>query len=117
MNNSQHQEKQELQPEAIGCLPFLLRLTWMVLGNLALFIIAGLIAKRSLPIVMDIIFFAIVLGLIVVRYLDITKFKGLTSDEKPATIKDFRWYTILLVVFSSALWVLARFASSYGWVN
>lgn len=116
MDSQQRQEKPELQTEPTGCMPLILRLTWMAFGNIALFLCAGLVAKRTAPVVMDIAFFAIAIGLIVVRYLDITRFKGQTAEEKPATLARWRQYSVLLAIISFVLWAFARFVASRGWM-
>ena len=99
----------------MGCVPIFLRLTWMVFGFVALFLCAALVAKGTAPVVMDIIFFMVAIGLIVVRYVDITKFKGQTSEGTPATLAHWRRYAVLTAVISTGVWALARIASSYKW--
>ncbi len=116
MTDLQRQEEQKSQAELAGCMPLFLRLTWMALGNATLFLCAALVAKGTAPLAMDIIFFIVVIGLIVVRYVDITKFKGQTSEGKPANLAHWRRYTVLLAVFSIGVWVLARIAYFYKWL-
>jgi hypothetical protein len=109
------EQRQEIQaPEPAGCLPALLRFAWMVLGNLALLFCAAFVAKGTATVAMDILFFAVAIGLIVIRYVDIAKFKGETSDSKPATLAHWRRYAGLVVVISTGLWALARYAASHG---
>ncbi len=115
MSHLQRQEEPKSQAELTGCMPLFLRLTWMALGNAALFLCAALVAKGTVPLAMNIIFFMVVLGLIVVRYVDITRFKGQTSEGKPATLVHWRRYTVLLAVISIGVWVLARIACFYKW--
>jgi hypothetical protein len=112
MANEQRQEIQGTEPA--GCLPALLRFTWMVLGNLALLFCAAFVAKGTAPIAMDIVFFAVAIALIVIRYVDIAKLNGETSDSKPATLAHWRRYSILVVIISTGLWALARYAASHG---
>lgn len=115
MTNLQRQEEQKSQVELTGCTPLFLRLTWMVLGNAALFLCAALVAKGTAPPITDIIFFIVAIGLIVVRYVDITKFRGKTSEGKPATLAHWRRYAVLTAVVSAGVWGLARIASFYKW--
>ena len=115
MTSLQRPEEQGSQAELSGCMPLFLRLTWMALGNAALFLSAALVAKGTAPFVMDIIFFMVAIGLIVVRYVDITKFKGQTSEGKPATLAHWRRYAVLTAVISTGVWVLARIAYSHKW--
>ncbi len=111
----QSQEQPKPQDEPMGCLPSLLRFTWMALGNAALFLCASLVAKGTALVVMDIMYFAVAIGLIVVRYIDITKFKGQTSEGMPATLAHWRRYAILTALISTGVWVLARIAYSHKW--
>jgi hypothetical protein len=99
----------------MGCLPLFLRLTWMAFGNLALFLCAALVAQGTVPVLMDIIFFVVAIGIIVVRYLDITRFKGRTAEDAPATLADWRRYAIWTAVISLGVWALARVAYFYRW--
>jgi hypothetical protein len=115
MTSLQRQEEQNSPTQLTGCAPLFLRLTWMALGNAALFLCAALVAKGTAPLIMDIIFFMVVIGLIVARYVDITKFKGQTSEGKPATLSHWRRYAVLIAVVSACLWVLARIAYFYKW--
>ncbi len=116
MTSLQHQQEIESQSEPMGGLSFLLRLSWMAIGNVALFVCAALIAKGTAPGVMDIAFFAVVVGLIAVRYVDITKFDGQTSEGKPATLSHWRRYAVMLAALSAGVWALARLAHSYKWL-
>lgn len=100
----------------MGFLPLLLRLIWMGLGYVALFLCWALVAKGTAPVVMDIIFFVVVVALIVVRYVDITMFKGQTTEGKPATLAHWRRYAVLMAVISAGLWVFARVACSHRWL-
>ena len=72
MTSLQRQEEQKSQVELTGCMPLFLWLSWMAVGNAVLFLCAALVAKGTAPPAMDIIFFMVALGLIVVRYVDIT---------------------------------------------
>jgi len=116
MAGQQRQSIPESQTEAMGCLPALARLAWMMFGNLALGLCAAFVAKGTAPVVMDVAFFAVAIGLIAVRHVDITKFKGQTADGKPATLADWRRYALMMAVISAGLWAIARLAASRGWM-
>lgn len=116
MAGPQRQTISQPETEPTGCLPALLRLTWMMLGNLALILCAAFVAKRTAPVVMDIAFFAVAGGLIAVRYVDITKFKGQTSEALPATLATWRRYAVLVAIISIGLWGVARVIASRGWM-
>jgi hypothetical protein len=85
MASKQHQVEDGSRSESTSCLPFVLRITWMMIGNLGLFICAALIAQGIAPGVSDLLLFLVAGGLIAVRYVDITRFEGQTSDCEPAT--------------------------------
>ena len=116
MAAQQRLEKSEVQTEPTGATPVLLRLIWMVLGNMALLVSATLVAKGTAPVVTDFVFFAVVGGMIAARYVDITMFKGQTSECEPATLAHWRRYAILLALVATAMWALARVAASRGWM-
>ncbi|MDD4857734.1 MAG: hypothetical protein PHD74_06470 [Candidatus Krumholzibacteria bacterium] len=84
------------------------RIFWLMGGNIALFMLAVFIFDKKTYSVFDIAFWAIVIGLILVRYIDITRLKGLTSNSEPATLKHWRIYVVKLIVASAALWGLAH---------
>ena len=100
----------------VGCLSALMRTFWMAFGNLALFFCAIFAARRPAPSPLDAVYVGIVSALIVVRYLDITRFQGLTADGDPATLAHWRRYCLFLVPIAAALWVLMRFAHTRGWI-
>ena len=88
----------------------------MAFGNFALIFCAMFIAKGTAPVVMDIVFWAVAIGVIAVRYTDITRFNGETSDGKPATLAEWRRYAVWVAVASAAMWGLARFVGFRGWL-
>ena len=91
-------------------------MTWLALGYLALLACADQVAKGRAPAVMDVVFFAVVVAMVVVRWVDITKFKGHTAAGKPATLADWREYSLILAAVSTGLWALARLAAARGWM-
>jgi len=92
-----------------GCLPMVARLFWMVGGNIALLACAGLMAQGADRGLVDGLYFAAAAAMIGVRYLDITRFQGQTSDGQPASLADFRRYAALMVVVAAGVYALARY--------
>jgi hypothetical protein len=92
------------------------RMFWMALGNLALFFCAVFAARRPAPSALDALYVGLVAALLVVRYLDITRFHGLTADGEPATLAHWRRYTLTLIPIAAALWAFLRFAHARGWL-
>jgi len=93
-----------------------LRITWLMWGNIALFACAALVAYGTAQGWADLLFLLVTGGLIAVRYVDITRFSGETSDGEPATVAHWRRYTVKVMLASATLWIMARLAASRGWM-
>jgi hypothetical protein len=92
----------------------LVRLAWMAYGNVALLFCWAGVANGKAPVETDILFFVIAAGLVVVRYIDITKLGGQTAKGEPATLAHWWRYAIIMTIVSIGLWGLARFIASHG---
>ena len=88
-----------------GCL---LRLYWMFGGNIVLlFLVVFTIDKHfKFPSWLDLAYLITVLTLVVVRYIDVSYMQGETAEGKPASMKDFRSYVLILIIASSLVWAL-----------
>ena len=108
MDKEPHQNKP--QTEKIEVLARMVRLTWTTLGNFLLFIILILIiaGSQEARIVLNIVFCAVVAGLILTRYIDIKVFHGHTADNEPATLKDWLRYSVGLIAMAGLFWVIAQ---------
>lgn len=107
--SDQTQSKQVMpEPAPMGCMGLIMRMLWLIVGNMALYIIAAVIFMRHTFSYIDIVFWVVIAGLILIRYIDITRMNGLTSNNKPATLKHWRMYVIKLLAASAALWGLAH---------
>ena len=86
------------------------RFFWMFLGNMILMFSALFIAERKSNSfgTVDIVFWATFVILLAVRYLDIKFLGGFTVTDKPASLAHWRRYSILLSIFSVAVWALAH---------
>jgi len=89
-----------------GILALLVRPFWMFWGNFVLLISAGniIMGESSSTRTSDIIFWGAVAAMIIVRFLDIKFLDGQTAAQKPASIKHWRRYAIVLAVISAAIW-------------
>ena len=96
------------QTQATGCLPVVIRLAWLVVGNATLLFLGLRIAQEKTFSRLDLAFWAAVLALILVRYIDSTRLHGLTKDGEPASLRHWRSYVIFLLLGSGALWGLAH---------
>lgn len=98
-----------------GCLSVLVRLSWIFGGSLLLFF-AFYVAKDKAPGQADIFFWTFTIVLILVRFLDIKFFSAETMDNKPATLKHWSRYSILLLVVSVILYALAKIIAHFEWI-
>jgi hypothetical protein len=96
------------QMTGAGCL---VRLIWMMFGNgvliLCLIFIAG--HKGSFLSAADVVFWVVVPALIWLRYIDITRMKGMTVYAQPATLSHWKRYVGILLAISVLAWVAAHF--------
>ena len=88
----------------------LLRMFWLAYGNAGLLIAAALVSKQPpwTYTVTDAIYGALVVALLLARFLDITRFGGLTSNNEPATKGHLVRYSVGLVVIATLLWIGAQ---------
>lgn len=98
----------------LGCLA---RLFWMVLGYLLLLFAAIEVVKRSggwSLSVADLVYWAILAGMLAARYGDIRYFGGRTSDgQQPATWADWRRYSAILAILGLLLWIILHAVAAY----
>lgn len=116
MTGNRRELAQQSPPEKAGCLSGILRITWMAFGNVALFFCAMAAARRAAPSALDGAYAALVIALIVVRYVDIARFGGQTSDGDPATLAHWRRYALGLVVVAVAVRALMHVAHANGFL-
>ncbi len=104
MAGQQRQAVPQPPTEQMGRWRLIVRMVWWVAGNLAVLGCALSVAKGTAPVVMDVVFFAVAIGLVAVRYMDIAHLKGHTSGGKPATLADWRRYAVMMAVIAAGLW-------------
>jgi hypothetical protein len=96
-----------------GCLSELIRWLWLFIGPAAIVFCAIYVAKGGASILPEVTYVALVVGIVVFRYIDIQVFKGKTANDKKATIKDWLRFTIILVLLSGLLYAIAKFLTRY----
>ncbi len=101
-------ERTDHQAAGDGCLALVARMFWMAFGNAALVLLAVMILQRNAFSRLDLAFWALAAALIVIRYLDITRLNGLTANGEPASLAHWRRYAALVLVVSTAIWLLAH---------
>jgi len=86
------------------------RLFWMAFGNFILMICTAHFFTSQVKYgrTTDVIFWTTVIALIVVRFIDIKFFDGLTATGAPASLKQWRRYAVVLVLIAAAIWAVAH---------
>jgi hypothetical protein len=93
----------------LGCL---LRLFWMAFGNAALLFAAFEVARSEHIGTPDALYALVVVALLVARYIDVTRFNGMTAYAAPATRAHLRRYALVLVNVALFGWLLARYVGA-----
>ncbi|MFZ2656594.1 MAG: hypothetical protein WAX69_16795 [Victivallales bacterium] len=76
-----------------GCL---LRLYWMLFGNVIILAAGAMLAKTGNFVLYGSVYLSLLASLIIARYVDIMYCKGYKSDDSgPATMSDWRKYAVL----------------------
>jgi hypothetical protein len=91
-----------------GCL---MRILWMVAGNLALVLAAVNIHQQGSGFTLtaaDVVFWCIAVCLPAIRYIDIRCFAGRTADNQPATMAHWARYSVVLLATALGVWVAAH---------
>jgi hypothetical protein len=89
-------------------LAFAVRLSWLFLGPLALFLIGGLILRDAYPPVSlpTIAFFGTVAVMIALRLLDIELLDGTTCSHERATLAVWRRYALSVLAVATLFWAI-----------
>jgi hypothetical protein len=96
-----------------GCL---IHLFWLIVGNVALLIVAGQILFHTGGrfSVFDAIYWLFVVLILAARYADIRFFKGTTVDGKPSTLEDLRRHATILIISAGVIWITIHLFASNG---
>ena len=107
MVQPEKKDEPDSQMTGAGCL---VRLGWMVFGNVAMIICIGLIANHagSFLSAADAVFWGVVPALIWLRHVDITRMNGQTASGQPATLSHWKRYAGLLPAVSLVAWAAAH---------
>ena len=93
----------------------LARVYWMLIGDIILIAIAIAIYKSPKMFSwLDIFYVFIVSSMAYIRYFDIKHWGGLTSTGEPATISDWRRYSLFLGIIALTVLVAAHLPSLVG---
>lgn len=94
-------------PAQSSFLALIVRLTWMLFGNAALALLAVHIAKTGSLTTADMLFWGVVATMVGVRYIDVTRFGGLTTEGEPASLRHWQRYTGYLLAASGGIYAAA----------
>ncbi len=108
-NRQQSEQKSESQR---GCLPVLVRLAW-IFGGILLVFCAVFIAQGKAPVLADLVLLVFTFVLILIRFVDIKFLHGETMDNKPATLKHWRRFSITVLIAAGLLYSLAKIIAHY----
>jgi len=97
----------------VGCLPALARLYWLAGGNVVLIFCAIYIVLRKAGFTVYLLYVLSVISLIVIRFIDIKFFKGETMNGEPTSLGHWRRYTLGLLVFAGALYVVSSLLAKW----
>jgi hypothetical protein len=94
---------------ATSGLQVLIRMFWMLFGNIALAALAiSIYTAKGSTSGLDVAFGLTLLALLAIRYADIRYLDGRTASDEPATPKTYRNYAIGLSVLSLVAWATAH---------
>ncbi len=94
MSGNPRQHATSEPQQKTGCLAALARVYWMAVGNVLLFVCAIYAARHEPPSALDGLYAVLVALLLVVRFVDITRLGGQTSEGHPATLAHWRRYAL-----------------------
>lgn len=94
---------------------FFIRLYWMAFGHLITILLVIRMAVKNPESIMllNIFYFLNTACLVISRYVDIQYLNGLTTEYEPATIKDWKEYSVKLIIISLLLWIIVYFTKNY----
>ena len=102
-------DEQQSQKSSGGA-AFLVRISWFAVIPVALFFIFVYIIKEhaTFPSVLDAVYWVLVLALSAIRFMDVRYLGGETGEGKPATMKDWRRFSIIIAAVSLPACIVAH---------
>ena len=80
-----------------------------MLGNAVVALFAyGIVVRGEVIPTMDVFFWLAAASLVIVRYMDIRYLGGTTAEGKPASMGDWRAYSLRVFALSLVLWLFVR---------
>jgi len=99
-----------------SCSGCFIHLFWLLLGNLALLIVAGrlLFHTGGMFSLLDAVYWLLVVLILLARYADIRYFKGAAADGKPCSLEDWRRYALIFVLWAGLVWMAVHLLGLIG---
>src|SRR5262245_15897377 len=107
-----------MSTQALSSTPaFFGRLAWMIVGPFALAIVAISISERRdgwlSP--LDFLFFGVLGGMLLGRWLEFRYSRPLTAMGEPATVADLRRYALVLGIIGLVAWLAANLVGNQAY--
>ncbi len=95
-----------------------IRVFWALVGNVILVFTAIVILRHKGEAfhTADIVFWGTAAALVLARYIDIKLWGGTTTTSEPVSTAHWRKYAVLLLICSTAVWVISH-AINYLVIN
>ena len=89
-------------PDVIPLAGRLLRMFWLVVGNVVLYAVWLTIVITSAPLfsALDAAAWGTAALMLIARRVDVIRYKGRTVDDRPATLRDWRLHTAIVVGYT-----------------
>ncbi len=99
------------EQEGASAVGIVFRLGWLVVGPLCMVGYLMHLGRHDPPLIslMSLGFWALVAAIIIVRYIDVQKYDGETTNGVTATMKDFRGYVVRLLAAGGVAWAAVAF--------
>ena len=98
----------------VGAFPAFVRVYWMLLGHIPLFMAILAIAAAEGVSWRDGAAVAAWAALVIVKAVDVFRLRGTTGDGAPATAADFRAWTLRLTLVALGAWAAAHAIRASG---
>ncbi len=108
--------RNESTPHETGSIAMLgARLTWVIVGPLALLMVTlGIVSRGDGWLtILDVLFGVLVGAMFLGRWMEQRSGTALTIAGQPATVAQFKRYTALLLVCGSAVWATANLLGNH----
>ena len=112
MSRQPHADPDSQAPQQ-GALGYFARFVWMLIGPAVAIISLMLIlpSRQSDLGSADVSLWCAIIACVVFRYIDVSRLNGLKATGEPASIADWRRYTLIMTILALVLWGIGRGAA------